>query len=69
MRQDRREALEYRMRRDSHTLAGRISGSAGIASFCSCGLAFFGSDVLDADSQRRAHEYDAYNKSTTSRYR
>lgn len=39
----------------AHELLGRISGATGIASFCSCGLAFFGRDVAAADQRLAAH--------------
>lgn len=40
---------------DDHRMAGRIAGGSGIATFCACGLAFFGFDVDVADQRWRAH--------------
>ncbi len=39
----------------AHEHAGRISGGAGIATFCTCGKAFFGTTVAKADNARRVH--------------
>jgi len=48
-------------------MSGRISGSTGIASFCSCGLAFWGSSVSDADNQLSAHQANERGERMTSR--
>jgi hypothetical protein len=40
---------------EEHQLMGRISGASGIASFCSCGLAFFGGTVTIADRRFSEH--------------
>jgi hypothetical protein len=40
---------------EGHQLNGRISGASGIASFCSCGLAFYGRDVSEADTRFDGH--------------
>ena len=40
---------------DEHKLLGRISGASGIASFCSCGNAYFGSNVDQADQRLQKH--------------
>lgn len=38
-----------------HRLLGRISGAAGITSFCSCGHSFYGRFVEEADRRFDAH--------------
>lgn len=54
------EVEEIRARQLRHEFAGRISGaSSNIASFCSCGLAFFGNSVAEADNGQRVHSSDA----------
>lgn len=40
---------------ERHGLSGRIAGSTGIASFCDCGLAFFGWTVEESDERLGAH--------------
>jgi hypothetical protein len=42
---------------DDHRMAGRIAGGSGIATFCTCGLAFFGFDVDVADERFLAHRH------------
>lgn len=59
---------EYRAERERHMHAGRISGTGGrIATFCSCGLAFFGVSVAVADNRQRAHSCDVRGVPMTSR--
>jgi hypothetical protein len=39
-----------------HAIAGRMSGTSGIATFCTCGLAFFelyGTDGVETPESRR----------------
>lgn len=52
--------------RDQHEPLGRISGITGIASFCSCGLAYYGETVPEADNRRAAHQHDALGTTPTS---
>jgi hypothetical protein len=47
---------KYHEEREAHTMEGRISNSVGsIATFCSCGLAFMGRNVAQADNRWMAH--------------
>lgn len=53
-------------RQQRHVFQGRISGASGIASWCSCGLSFWGVTVADADNSRAVHQADALGKTLGS---
>ena len=54
---DRAAAVLAEMER--HESRGRLSGMTGIASFCSCGLAYYAESVADADNRLRVHQHTA----------
>lgn len=44
----------------THRFLGRISNYPdSCVTFCACGLAFYGKDVVEADNRHRVHEADA----------
>jgi hypothetical protein len=52
---------------ENHQLAGRIAGATGIASFCTCGNAYYGQNVIEADQLLGKHRNDTQKEEMTIR--